>query len=331
MLELVAGFDGNPHPEDNFICTRSAPRLHAAGIRFAPYEIAERFAFEGRSWNGVGNEWEGVPIPWRGQFGFHSFLTPLPTAMDRPKVFHHSGDMGDLIYGFAVIKALGAGTLFISSDNRHPYPTRNRVIPTPQWVGSLASLANMQDYIWNTQWTHALPFSADYDLNKFRDYFLRPGFNKHDSLFALQQREFSANHPEDLPWLRVDAENQIAPIVVNRTQRYHNDYFPWKELVQKYGNQMIFVGQLEEYRDFTAYCGSTAIGWQPTPNLADLARVIAGAKVFIGNQSTPMAIALGLGKNTITEAWYNNPNCNLHRENQIHCLDAAADIPKDWL
>ena len=94
---------------------------------------------------------------------------------------------------------------------------------------------------------------------------------------------------------------------------------------------MVFVGTEGEHLAFNAALNGQSVPWCHTRNLLYLAEVIAGAKVFIGNQSTPLAIALGLGKNCITEAWPHNPNCNLHRQSQIHWISGMLDIPKDWL
>ena len=327
LLKAASGIPGQPHPEDNFICNRFSGILTSAGMRFAQYPIASKFAFEGRSWNGEGKEWEGVPLGWAGQFGFHSFLTPLPKESNRPKVFHHSGDMGDVIYSLPAIRALGGGALYISADCRHPYPCPPRVKVGPEWSASLATLTNAQEYIWNTQWTQRTPFSADYDLNEFRKYYSQPSIDPTSSLWALNRNHWGLKYEESESWLKVERPNPVAPIVIARSARYHNDDFPWLQLAIKYGNQSVFVGTKEEYRAFPFQ----SIPYQPTANLLELARVIAGSKVFIGNQSCPLAIALGLGKNVVTEAWKQNPNCNLHRANQIHWLSGPLDIPKEWL
>ena len=196
-----------------------------------------------------------------------------------------------------------------------------------EWTDSLASLTNVQDYIWNTQWTQKTPFSADYDINEVRKYYRQPNFDNTVSLFALNRAHWGLHYDESEPWLKVADPNPIAPIVIARSRRYNNDSFPWVRLTEILGNQMVFVGTNDEY-----YCfPDNEIPHYPTSNLLELARVIAGSKVFIGNQSCPLAIALGLGKNCITEAWLKNPNCNLHRANQIHWLSGSLDIPKEWL
>ena len=56
----------------------------------------------------------------------------------------------------------------------------------------------------------------------------------------------------------------------------------------------MFVGLPDEY---TAFCAAT--GWDipfyPTNNMLELASVVAGANLFIGNQSQALALAIGLG------------------------------------
>ena len=74
----------------------------------------------------------------------------------------------------------------------------------------------------------------------------------------------------------------------------------------------------------------------PTANIMELARLIAGAGVLIGNQSAPMAIALGLGQNVIQECWQGNPNCLFPKRRNaifwgVDTTDPNIDIPPAWL
>ena len=58
-----------------------------------------------------------------------------------------------------------------------------------------------------------------------------------------------------------------------------------------------------------------------------------GSKVFIGNQSCAMAIALGLGKRVLQETWLENSNCMLDRpDSAIYWKSGASPtIPELWL
>jgi hypothetical protein len=68
-----------------------------------------------------------------------------------------------------------------------------------------------------------------------------------------------------------------------------------------------------------------------TRDFLELARVIAGAKVFIGSQSSPMSIALGLGKNVIQDLLLEDQNCRFRRKNAMYPADADFEIPEAWL
>ena len=343
LLKYLAAnpFGDNPHPEDNYICLRHRKSLEDAGFKFPELATALKFAFEGRSWNGSG-EWASVPLRWNGSFGFHSWLTPLPEMsqtgfrIDRPRIFHHTGDSGDVIYSIPVIRALGGGVLFLSDDNKFPFPRRSRSTVTPDWVNNLAPLLESQDCIWRASFTHSTPFSTDYALNRFRIEWSQPLQTPVKSIFQQHLDAFGVQWPTDRPWLTVASPVVDRPIVVNLTSRYRNYHFPWLHLIKKYGDQMAFIGSDKEYGlfDQLAYGVGKKVPWLKTSNLLVAARIIAGARVFIGNQSCPMAIALGLGKNIIQECWQGNPNCFLPRKNVIYwglgTVDPELSIPEEF-
>lgn len=334
LLEAASRIPDKPHPEDDFICRRHRRDLEQKGMRWPSLALAHQFAVEGASFVWQDHAWNSDGRCWKDQFGFHSYLTPLPGVPDKPLIFHHSGDLGDIIYGLAVMKALGGGVLFLSSDNRHPFPGRERVRLTHPICNQYTPFFEMQDYVWQAKYTPNLPYSTDVDLNAFREFYRTRNQDNFASLFTLHQKAFGLSYPEDRPWLTVDKKTVIPgkPIVVNRTARYHNDHFPWKSLVTQYGGQMAFVGSPQEVAEFAKF---GQVYYQPTPNLVDLASVIAGAKVFIGNQSAPMALALGLGQNVIQECWQANPNCCFKRHNVIlfgiTTVSSNIAIPPEWL
>ena len=66
------------------------------------------------------------------------------------------------------------------------------------------------------------------------------------------------------------------------------------------------------------------IGYVKTENLLDLAELIAGAQLFIGNQSCPLAIANGLGIPTIQERFLTDANCLFNREDSL-VFDVGRD------
>jgi glycosyltransferase involved in cell wall biosynthesis len=65
LLEIISEMElDNYHPEDDIICRQLRPMLEKQGIRFAPEEVANRFAIE--AYNTPDNK-------YRGQFGFHGY------------------------------------------------------------------------------------------------------------------------------------------------------------------------------------------------------------------------------------------------------------------
>lgn len=318
---------GSDHPEDACISVRFRKELEAQGMKFMPVELARQFSFEGRSWNR--KEWEGVPNKWRGQFGFHSLLSVLPPDKKPFKVFHHSLDQGDCIYGMAAMKALGGGALFISPDNKYPYPLNSRwarMGGEPDAVDNLRPLLEAQDYVVSCRYTHGTPFSTDYDLNRFRIPWGQRSARDFDSILKLHMDAFGLPMPTE-PWLNVSDPIKVdgRPIVVARTPRYQNDAFPWDRLCEKYGDQMVFVGTPQEAEVFRGFGPTKKIPHQVTKDAHELARVIAGAKLCIMNQSLPLAIAHGLHKGVLVETWPKNSNCVIQRK------DALYDVPLHWV
>jgi hypothetical protein len=339
LMEACALLPGQAHPEDQFISRTHRRALEAGGFKFAPRDVADRFAIEAAGFNPEQGSWFSDQRKWSGQFGFHSFLTPLPGITERPKIFHHSGDLGDIIYSLATLKALGGGVLYLSPDNHYPYPGNTRLRMDHPTADRYVGFLEQQEYVTYARFSPTTPASTDYDLNLFREQYRNGGATALDTLYQLHARVFNV-HPLDevKPWLRVDERRGLAgrPIVINMTARYRNGHFPWRRLVEQYGARMTFVGLEEEYQMLLRTVNiRPAPVWVPTPNLAELARVIAGARVFIGNQSTPMALALGLGVPVIQECWQGNPNCVLRRPQAIYWgIDTTEQniaIPEDWL
>ena len=321
-----AGWD-DCHPEDSAICVRHREELEKQGFKFAPLEVAERFAIEGRSWDR--EEWTGMPNLYANSFGFHSFLTRLPKSKKPCNIFHSSGDAGDVIYGLPAMKALGGGVLFLSADNRYPYPLNSRWARNggkAEWVNNLAPLIEHQDYVWGCRYTHGTPFSTDYDLNKFRVPWKDMGPTSFDTILKLNMDAWDLPMPKT-PWLTVKEPIVIPgkPFVVNRTQRYHNYEFPWDRFLDKYADQIAFVGSPEEYQLFKGLCLHKQIHYEPTTDALHLARVIAGCQRFIGNQSLALSIAHGLHKAVCVEEWPCNPNCRYVRPQALYFL------PAKWL
>ena len=336
LLKRAARFADPAHPEDNFICRKHRAELERDGIKFAPADLARQFSIEAASYAFKDNAWTSDGRGWAGQFGFHSMLTPLNGIKNRPLVFHHSGDAGDIIYSLAAMKAMGGGVMFISPDCRYPYPRVPNMVAKMgnATIDPLIPLLRQQDYVWDCRYTQSMPHSTDIDFNAFRDFYRIHRPENFFSLFRLHLLACGVDYPEDKPWLHLDSVISVPerPIIVNRTARFHNPRFPWGALIAQHGARMAFVGLADEYAEFCRLQPAVKVPWIQTPNFLELAKVIGGSKVFIGNQSSALAIAIGLGKNVIVEEWSpGNPNCRFRRSNQINVKNGTFAVPQDWL
>jgi hypothetical protein len=231
------------------------------------------------------------------------------------KTFATYGDLGDIIYLCPCMKLVAEETgepviLYCKNGLRLNDPLSER-------IPLFSRLLETQDYIevvliWEGE-------TIDYDASLFRDGGLPFG----QSLASLQAKWLGLNPDLSKPWLKVKPDEWGA-IVVNRTARYRNHYFPWASLVETFGSQLMFIGLPEEYRDFCQNFGK--ISYLPTLNLFKAAEVIAGSKLFIGNQSSCYAIAEGLKHRTIQETDLEHPDCIFPRGNAIYCHDGALDF-----
>jgi hypothetical protein len=182
----------------------------------------------------------------------------------------------------------------------------------------LAPLLEAQDYIeavlpWNGE-------TIDHDASHFRV----KGYPFGVTLAALQ-----ANYLHLLPdfsqrWIKVEPmEVMNGKIAVARSGRYNNHHFPWSQLVNKYRGDMVFLGLEHEYAAFCREFGG--IDWLRTTDLKEVAEAIAGSVLFIGNQSSPNALAEGLKHPLLQETCLWCPDCIYPRANAIHCHDGGID------
>jgi hypothetical protein len=134
-------------------------------------------------------------------------------------------------------------------------------------------------------------------------------------------------------WLSAKpSEDSAGRVAINCTERYPNEFFPWQEIVTHYGSAAFFVGTEREHQLFASRYG--AIEYKPTANLLELAELISGCELFIGNQSVAHAIAEGLKKPLIQQTSLALPDCIFMRQGAQHVdtgnvvLPAVGDIPE---
>jgi len=127
-------------------------------------------------------------------------------------------------------------------------------------------------------------------------------------------------------WIHVEPSKESEDaVIVSRTNRYQNARFPWAEVADKYFDRILFVGLYCEWRWFCEAYGE--VKRKEISDLLELAQIIAGSALFIGNQSCANAIAEGLKHPMVQETCPQLPDCIYERENARHVVSRACVLP----
>jgi len=222
----------------------------------------------------------------------------------------HNGNAGDIIYSLPLIKKLRELTekpvslilkinepLTIGNGYEHPLGT---VILNQEMVDDLIPLLTKQNYIHKVEVFRDQPIHLDLTL------FRKAGFALDKGSIA-RWNCFTTGITADLgsPWLEVTADKSFADyIVLARSSRYNNALIDYSFL-SKY-KQLVFVGVKAEYEEMKK--SIPTLEWRQVNNFLELAQIIGGCRVFIGNQSFPFSLAEGLKVKRLLEVFYQIPN-----------------------
>ena len=221
--------------------------------------------------------------------------------------YKHSGNIGDIIYALPTVYKLARGKsirLYLNLNqqgvygkNKHPLGT---VMLNQNMLEMLQPLLENQPIpIICLPWHNE---SIDVDLDLFRQY---PFTTKAGNIARWYFYVFGINANLGLPWLHVTPNNAYAnTIVVARSQRYNAPGINYGFL-SKYTN-ITFVGVPAEFEIIKNQLST--ISYTPVANFLQLAQIIGGCGLFIGNQSFPYAIAEALKVKRILEVYHQCPN-----------------------
>lgn len=228
--------------------------------------------------------------------------------------FAHAGDHGDIIYALPAIRAAGGGRLIL-----FPRPPRQtRVVMTIAHADNILPLLRLQPYITSAGFSDR---PRSHVLDRFRSF---PG----KTLAEKHARAIGVQADLDTAWLQVDTPRHEADIIFARSPRYHSRSHLqfWRRAYTLYREAAKFVGTADEWEDFCQHIGP--IERVQTANLLDVARVIAATKLFVGNQSCPLAIAEGLKVPVLAElVGGGNDNCSFSRPGRVNDYTARQELP----
>jgi hypothetical protein len=221
--------------------------------------------------------------------------------------FKQSGDLGDLWYSLPVVRYLGGGRIYLTVDGLQTRRIDGSKSGFSHELISMAKpLLEAQSYI-----SECKIYDETCKLNLNLDLF-RTIRRPEQSLCHKILASFSIPLNEtEKPWITCQPK-KIAQVVFARSFRYRNTQTKYLELVRKH-KDAVFIGLKEEYEDFISHYGK--ILYYPIKDFLEMAEVINGSELFIGNQSSPMALAIAMHKPFIQEVSPIIPDCKFNREN----------------
>lgn len=229
---------------------------------------------------------------------------------------YHAGDLGDTVYAIPSLRRLANPAHLVL----YPNPGSTRVLMDQNNANMLIPLINVQRGI-TAEWKPTFGSEGlrlDFGVRRF----YRNGMNLAD----IHSNWVGHDHwNREFPWFVVDhLSSYNFKIVVARSARYRSNRVNWKGLYEQFKGRACFVGVPWEHENFEAEVGK--IEYIQTPTLLEVARVIAGADIFIGNQSCPRAVAEALKVPVIVEVG-NPDNTHFNRESAWYPYEGGDCAP----
>lgn len=220
--------------------------------------------------------------------------------------YKHSGDIGDMIYSLPIIRFYGGGELHLNPwglPSKKPDGSASGF--NKATIKLVKPLLEAQEYI-----TKVKSWNRD-RVNVDLDYFRTNPVGLENLCENILTRFEVPFLEADKPWLTCN-KKKIAPIVISRSFRYRNDNLNYKSIFENF-KDCVFIGLEVEHSDFQERFGK--IDFFPVRDFLEMAEVINGADLFIGNQSSPMAVAIGLGQSFWQEYYIHHADCIFNRKN----------------
>jgi len=222
----------------------------------------------------------------------------------------HNGNAGDIIYSMPLLKKLHEITakpvnlilkinepLTIGNGYEHPLGT---VMLNREMIDGLSPLITAQHYINRVEVFEGHKIHLDLTLFRKAGFALDKGSIARWNFFTTG---ITASFNDE--WLKVKPNKAFENhIVLARSSRYNNALIDYSFL-SKY-EHLVFVGVKTEYEAMLKVI--PGLQWKEVADFLELAEIIAGCKLFIGNQSFPYALAEGLKVKRLLEVFYQIPN-----------------------
>ncbi|GAB3938294.1 hypothetical protein [Mucilaginibacter myungsuensis] len=217
----------------------------------------------------------------------------------------HSGNAGDIIYALPTIKRIYQETnvpinfllklgrpMNLSNYSEH---SMGNVMLNQKTADLIKPLIEGQSYINSCRVYNNEVIHIDLD-------FFRSGLVPQNRGNIARWCSYITGASPKLyePWLTVEPDASYKDtIVLARSARYQNQNIDHSILAK---HKLVFLGVESEYKAMKKLLPD--LQWQPVDDFLHMARIIAGSKFFIGNQSFPYSIAEGLKTPRLLEVSY---------------------------
>ena len=238
--------------------------------------------------------------------------------MNDCRVYVSSGRLGDVIQVLGVIHArwkagFGKGIFMISEDPRLRGDTFNFGLEAT--YVDLGGLLAHQEYIESFHMHRTGDMFPEKLINLSAWRYVNGGGA---NWIQMLERVYNVTFPSPSgPWLKAPSLSPIdqllfhGKVAIHRSyMRHHNELFPWEAIVTL--NPCVFVTcNMKEYEGFA---WKDKVEVYHAKNLSEYAGAIASSRFYVGNQSSPSALAWALGKRCLIELYqpcahmYMNPN-----------------------
>jgi len=212
----------------------------------------------------------------------------------------HSGAIGDLICSLPYLLSTGDKyNLFISQNFEIAGVNSAKTVVEGELYPYIKTFFERQPFI------NSIKIYNGEKLDQNLDDFRKIGSYRLTSLHKMYFYKFGGHQPMEKPWIFNIEPVQIPDrdIIVSRTFRQVNTFFPHNKIIEKYGNRIAFIGWENEYerykKEFDFQAKTTFI---KIKNLYEAAQIIYGSKLCISSGTAFLHIAQGLNKKRIFDA-----------------------------
>lgn len=224
---------------------------------------------------------------------------------------------GDIVYSLCVMRMTGPGDLYVRLNYHDEFaktvlgwpdagPASGRL--TQKDFDIVAPLLEAQDWIGKVAVWTGEEDSYPQLLDHWKMHLIRGWQGNQTECYALAMG-WDIHNPDIKkkllhdPWLTPVEPIRIPgkPIIVNRTNRHlwgaeaGNGWHEQNFIKNGLADSAAFIGNPDEHAAFEDNF-KIKIHYQKTEDLLEVARLIQGSEMFIGNQSSALSIAIGLGK-----------------------------------